>query len=181
MHIKNSTFIDNAEDLDIVIAMYSLLKYNENYSMTSGSLWNYYRDEINDPANEYSDANNNRANNNKTTTSKSFEYKTKIAGRTPNDNNILDAEIIFPLKYLGNFWRSLNFSLINCEMELDLSWSRYSIISEISRTPAAPANPPASAVEATQTTEATFQKKNTKFYVPVVTLSINDNIKLLEK
>ena len=51
----------------------------------------------------------------------------------------------------------------------------------MSRTPAVPANPPASAVEATQTTEATFQIKNTKFYVPVVTLSINDNIKLLEK
>ena len=48
----NNTFIDNAEDLDIVMPMYNLLEYSDNYSMTSGSLWNYYRDEINDDANE---------------------------------------------------------------------------------------------------------------------------------
>ena len=60
-------------------------------------------------------------NNNKTITSKSFEYKTKVTGSTPDDNNILDAEFVVPLKHLSNFWRSLDFPLINCEIELDLS------------------------------------------------------------
>ena len=81
---------------------------------------------------------------------------------------------------MSNFWRSLDLSLINCKIELDLLCSRYFIIFEISRTPAVPANTPAPAVEATQTTGATFQINNPKVYVSVVTLSINDNIKFLE-
>ena len=60
--------------------MYNLLECSESYSMTSGSLWNYYRDEINDDVNE--NTYNNRINNNKTITSKSFEYETKLIGRT---------------------------------------------------------------------------------------------------
>ena len=83
--------------------MYNLLKYSDNYSMTSGGLWNYCSDEVNDDVNE-NNANNNRINNNKTVTRKSFEYKTKIIGRTPNSNNILDAKDVAPLKYLSNFW-----------------------------------------------------------------------------
>ena len=67
----NNTFIDNSENLYIVIPMYNFLEYSDNYLMTSGSLWNYYRDEINDDANE--NDNNNRINNNKTTKKKSFE------------------------------------------------------------------------------------------------------------
>ena len=70
--------------------------------------------------------------------------------------------------------------LINCEIELDLSWSRFCVISEILRTYAVPANSPVPAVEATQTIEAIFQINNAKLYVPAVTLSINDNIKFLE-
>ena len=65
--------------------MYNLLEYSDNYSMTSGSLWNYYRDEINDFANN-DDANNYRIYNNKRTTSKSSEYKTKLIGSTSDDN-----------------------------------------------------------------------------------------------
>ena len=74
----NNIFTDSAEDLDIVMPMYNLLEYSDNYSKTSGNLWNYYRSEINDSANENNDANNYRIDNNKTTTSKSSEYKTKI-------------------------------------------------------------------------------------------------------
>ena len=77
----NNTYIDNAEDLDIVIPVHNLLEYSENYSKTCGSLWNYYRDEVNDSANENNDGNNFTINNNKTATSKSLEYKI-------NDNNI---------------------------------------------------------------------------------------------
>ena len=130
----NNTSIDNAEDLDILMPIYNLLEYSNNYSMTSGSLWNYSRDEVNDSANENNDANNFRINNNKTTTSKSFEHKTKVIGITPNNDSRLDAEVVVPLKYLSNFCRSLDLHLINCEIELDLSWSRYCVISEILRT-----------------------------------------------
>ena len=71
--------------------------------MTSGSLWNYYRDEVNDSANENNDANNFRINNNKTTRSKCFKYNSKLIGRTPNNDHRLDTEVVVPLKYLSNF------------------------------------------------------------------------------
>ena len=116
-------------------------------------MWNYYRDEINDSANENNNADNYRINSNKTTTSKSFEDKTKLIGRTPKDNNILDTEVAVPLKYLSNFWKYLNFPLINSDIELDLSCSRYCVVSEISRTAAVAGNPP---VAATATTSARF-------------------------
>ena len=62
--------------------MHNLLEYSDNYSMTSRSLCNYYRDEVNDEENEYN-TNNNRLNKNKTITSKYFEHKRKIIGKTP--------------------------------------------------------------------------------------------------
>ena len=83
------------EDLDIVMPMYNLLEYSDNYSMTSESLWNYYRVEVNDSGNEID---YNDKINNKIKASKSFEYKTKIIGSTPNNNNILDAEVVAPIK-----------------------------------------------------------------------------------
>ena len=85
--------MDNAEDLDIVMAIHNLLKYSDNYSMTWGSLWNYYRDEVIDSANEMDD--NNKINSEKKPTSKSFEYKAKIIGSTAaNDNSRLHQIII---------------------------------------------------------------------------------------
>ena len=92
------------------MSIYILLEYSDNYSMTSGSLKNYYRDKINV---------SNMRNDNKTT-SKCFEYKTKFIGSTPDDNNTLDTEVFVPLKYLSNFWRSLDLPLIICEIKLDL-------------------------------------------------------------
>ena len=74
----NNTFIEQEEDLDIVMTMYNLLEYSDNYTMKSGSLWNYYRDEVNDDASENSDYDNYRIKNNKTVLSKYFKYKTKI-------------------------------------------------------------------------------------------------------
>ena len=99
--------------------------------MTSGSLSNYYRDEMNDDANEKNCCGNYRINNSKTINSKSFAYKTKIIGSTPADNSRLDAAV-FLLKYLCKFWRSLDLPLINFEIVLGLTWSRNCIISEIS-------------------------------------------------
>ena len=85
-----------------------------------------------------------------------------------------------PLKYLSNFWRFRDLPLINCEIELDLSWSKESIISEISKTAAVAANPPNPAREVTERNSSTFQENNIKLYVLVFTLSKNDNIKFLE-
>ena len=116
----NNKFIDNAGDADTAMLMYNLLEYSDNYSITSESLWNYYRDEVNDDEKENDNA-NNRINNNKVITSKSFKYKTKITGRTPADNNTLDVIVDVPLKYLSNFWRSLDLPLINCETDLDIN------------------------------------------------------------
>ena len=67
----NNTFRDNAEELDVIMPMYNLLEYRDNYSMTSRSLRSYYRDEIYDSANENND-DGNKINNNKTITSKSL-------------------------------------------------------------------------------------------------------------
>ena len=120
------------------MAMYNRLEYSDNYFMTSGRLWNYYRDEINDSAIE-NNGDDNEINNNETIASKSFEHKTKIIARTPDDNT-LDTEVVVSLKCLSNFWRFLKLPLINCGIELALSWSKECIISEISLIPRILAN-----------------------------------------
>ena len=66
----NSALIDNAGDLDIAMSVYNLLEYSQNYSMTSGSLWNYYRNEIDDIDDDASDG-------------RSFKDKTRIVGKSP--------------------------------------------------------------------------------------------------
>ena len=108
----NNTQVDNAKDIDIVMPMYNLIEYSNSYAKTSGSLWQYYRDE----------PNNNLAN------SESFKFKVKITGKTPNDDNEKDVEIMVPLKYLSNFWRTLEMPLINCEVNLILTWSSTCVI-----------------------------------------------------
>ena len=82
--------------------MYNLIEYSDNYSKTSGSLWRYYKDELNDNL----------------TDSELFKSKIKITGNTLADGNTEDVEIIVPLKYLSNFWKTLEMLLINCEVNL---------------------------------------------------------------
>ena len=97
----NNTQVDNAQKIDIVMPMYNLIEYRNAYLTTSGSLWQYYRDE---PAIE---VNGNiigfHANNNN---SASFKFTQKITGQTGNGGT-KDDEIMVPLKYLSNFWRTL--------------------------------------------------------------------------
>ena len=130
--------------------------------MTSESLWNYNRDKIDDVDDNASDG-------------KSFEYKTKIVGKTPKRSEqppqplpnphgsqperppqlavpTVNVEITIPLKYLTNSWRLIDLPLINCEIELDLTWIKDCVLIITS----------------------------INLYVPVVTLSIDDNIKLIE-
>ena len=158
----NNTSQDNAKSLHILIPMYNLFEYSDNYSMTSGNLWSHYKDEVNDAENENNNV-NNRINSIKTITSKLFEYKTKIIQSTPNINNILDAEVVVPLKYLRNFWRSLDLSLINFEMELDLRCRKSWVMSEISQTFRVVVDSPEQKLE-TKKTGATFQINNAKLY-----------------
>ena len=116
-----STLTDNAEDLGIVMPMYDLLNYSGNYSMKSGILWNYCRDEIDGVDDNASDG-------------KSLSYKTNIGNtrETPGNEGdanwppvpTLNVEVTFPLKYLSIFWRLLDLPLISCEIELDLSWTK---------------------------------------------------------
>ena len=87
----NNTPVDNAKDIDIVMPMYNLIEYSDNYAKTTGSLWQYFRDEPNDDIES----------------SELFKSKIKITGETPDDNNEKDVEIMVPLKYLSNFWRTL--------------------------------------------------------------------------
>ena len=119
--------------------MYNLIEYSKNYRKTTGSLQNFYRDGLT------GDRNNNNFPNKNVINSESFKYKTKVTGSTYNtdekitiaegneiDNPAYDAnksgkkevEIAVPLKYLSNFWRTLDMSLIKCEVSLISTWSR---------------------------------------------------------
>ena len=106
------------------------------------------------------------------TTSKSFEYKTELIERTPTNNNTLDTEVAVPLKYLSNFWRSLDLPLINYEIELHLSLSRNCVISKILNNTEVAANlidnPPLAHLAEGFTTGATLQINSIKLYVPVL-------------
>ena len=90
--------------------MYNLIEYSDNYSDTSGSLWRFKRDEIVNNA----DVSNNNA--------PSFKHKASIIGNTEANGTKNKVKIAVPLKYLSNFWRSLEMPLINCKVELSLKW-----------------------------------------------------------
>ena len=111
--------VENAEDLDVVMPMYNLSEYGKNYQKTSGSLFNYYRDE---PSSAVV-ANDDGAINISIGGSKSFDYKSKIVGNMPDGVNTKeDVTIAIPLKHLCNFCRNLDIPLINCEITLNLTW-----------------------------------------------------------
>ena len=165
----NGELIKDADDLDIVMPMYNLLEYSKNYRKTIGSLYNYYRDELSD------DADDNQFNNIKVVNSSTFKYKNKIIDNT-NNQGTKDIELAIPLKYLGNFWRALNIPLISCEVSLELKWDKNCLITSLEQTAIAGANPPA---RDNAPTRATLAITDCKLYVPVVTLSKDDETKLL--
>ena len=154
----------NAEDLDIVMPVYSLLEHSKNYRKTAGSLWNHYRDEPN------SGTEGNISYSIKT--SESFDYKTSITGKLEGNNvEKHDAKIIVPLKYLSNLFISLNFPLINCEVSLTLTWSENCVLTSKATRDADPV-----VAGINNPTNAIFKIADCKLYVPVVTFSAeNDN------
>ena len=154
--------------------MYNLLKYSKNYEKTSGSLFNYYRDE----PKEYTIGADDDAINISIRNSKSFDHKTKIIGSLDaGGDEKEDVTIAIPLKYLGNFWRSLDIPLINCEITLILSWYKECVL--VGRAFRGP--PAAAASRINSPTDAKFEITDCKLYVPVVTLSAENDNKLLEQ
>ena len=154
----NNTQIDNAKDIDIVMPMYNLIEYSDNYAKTPGSLWQYCKDiparNVNNEIIVF-DINN---------LTDSFKFKAIITGQTGNDGTKY-VEIMVPLKYLSNFWRTLEMPLINCEVNLVLTWSSSCILIA--------SNIP--------NQNATFAITDTKLYVLVVTLSTQENTKFLQQ
>ena len=145
--------------------MSNLLEYSKNYKKTTGSLWNYYRDELSVPF---------------STNTESFKYKTIITGSTYNvaagkdnyDANKVgknETKIVILLKHLSNFWRILNIPLINFEIELILTWSKKCVLANMTVRDAGNNNYPPAIVAPT---ELEFKVKDTKLYATVVTLSI---------
>ena len=127
--------------------MYSLLEYSDNYQDSTGSLYQFKRDEAPD---DNADVANNTPN---------LVYKSKLISGT-DDNNVNNVKLVVPLKYVSNFFRSLEMSLVNCKIDLELTWHKDCMISSV--------NAAAGQV-------ASFMMSNTKLYVPVVTLSTKHN------
>ena len=171
----NGIKIDNAEDLDVVIPMYNLLEYSKNYRKTTGNLWNYYRDERNS-----STDNNNITHS--ILNSESFDYKANFMeiGVTHDNLTKNDIKIVIPLKRLSNFWKNLNIPLVNCKVEFILTWFKNCVLINKSTIDADyNANPIVYEIDIPE--NAIFQITDTKLYVPVVTLSKENDIKLLEQ
>ena len=149
-HISDE-HVDGANDLHIIMPMYNLIEYSD----TSGSLWQFKRDEL--PVTEAGNPNNVSTAN-----STSFKYKPSFTGSTGVDDNRVfkNVKMAVPLKHLSNFWKSLEMPLINCKIDLELNWGKNYVISTIANT--------------------TFKIANIKLYVAIVTLSNKDNVKLVK-
>ena len=151
----NDDHIDTAENLDITMPMYNLIEYSDNYQDSSATLYQYKRDEPPE-ANAIKDLT--------TDTSSSFKYKVELLGNPVLDGNIAKRSVKFvvPLKYLSNFFRSLEMPLINCKIKLNLTWKKECVLSA-------------------DNGKAVFIINDTKMYVPVVTLSKEDNKNFIEQ
>ena len=149
----NDEHVEKAEDLDIVMPMYNLLEYSDNYQNSTGRLYQFKRDEVPD--------NNADVGNNTT----SLVYKSKLTKGT-NDNNVNNVKLVVPLRYVSNFFRSLELPLVNCKIDLELTWHKDCIISS---------------ADATASQVVSFMITDTKLYVPIVTLSTKDNTNLTKQ
>ena len=151
--------IDDTHDIDVVMPMCNLTEYSDSYSKTSGSLWQYCRDEpVADANGDIDDVNEANA------ITYLFDLKAKMSSQTCN-NGTKNIETMVPLKYLSNFWRFLEMLLIDCEINLDPTWSKKCI----------------KVATAIADQGATFSIPDAKLYVPVVTPSTQDNAKLFEQ
>ena len=148
--------------------MYSLIEYSSNYSETIGSLWFYFKDQATDF----------KANISVTDNFKSLKYKDKLLGnKEDRDDNaangiLKNAIIAVSLKYLSNFWRSIEMPLINCKVKLKFRWTKHYIFSVASTGNVDGNN------DNDNNNNNIFTITDTQLFVPVVTLSARDNQKL---
>ena len=155
----NDEHVDTAENLDIVMPINNLIEYSDNYQHSSATVYQCKRDE---PPEDDAVADLTAGN------SDSFKYKIKLLGKI--DQLAADAacvgrlnvKVVVPLKYLSNFFRSLEMPLINCKVKLNLTWKKECVLS-------------------TADDNAVFIINDTKLYVPVVTLSKEDNKDFIEQ
>ena len=182
----NDEHIETGENLAIIMPMYNLIKYSDNYADSSGSLYQFKRDES--PMNDINPLNVALDN------STSFKYKASLLGKETDDDDgddddddnddddddydddddddddrlLKDAKIVFPLKYLSIFFRSVEMPLINCKIHLELNWNSCVMYGADTYADGDNAN----------NRESTFQITSTKLYNPIVTLSTKDNVNL---
>ena len=151
----NDEHIDTAENLDVTMPMYNLIEYSDNDQDSSATLHQYKRDE---PPEDYAVADLTADN------SSSFKYKVSLLVNPVLDGNITkrSVKVVVPLKYLHNFFRLLEMPLINCKIKLNLTWKKECVLS-------------------TDAGNAVFITNDTKMYVPVVTLSKEDNKDFIEQ
>ena len=155
----NDEHVDTGENLDIVMPMYNLIECSDNYQDSSATLYQYKRDEP--PEDDV--AADLTADN-----SSSFKYKIKLlsnvieVGGNAAGVRRLNVKIAVPLKYLSNFFRLLEMPLINCKIKLNLTWKKECVLS-------------------TGGGDAVFITNDTKMYVPVVTLSKEENKDFIEQ
>ena len=151
----NDEHVDTAENLDLTMSMYNLIEYSDNYQDSSVTLYQYKRDE---PPEDDAVA-DLKADN-----SSSLKYEISLLGNPVVANNIarINVKVVVPLKYLSNFFRSLEMPLINCKIKLNLTWKKECVLS-------------------TDDGNAVFIINDTKLYVPVVTLSKEDNKDFIEQ
>ena len=151
----NDEHVDTAENLDITMPMYNLIEYSDNYQDSSATLYQNKRDEPPEA---------NAINDLTTNSSSSFKYKVKLLGNPVLDDGVAkrSVKVVVPSKYLSNFFRSLEMPLINCKIKLNLTWKKKCVLS-------------------TGAGNAVFIINDTKMYVPVVTLSKEDNKDFIEQ
>ena len=127
-HVKDE-HINSADNLDIIMPMYNLIEYSDNYWDTSGSLWQFKRDEspVTKPGN---------SGNVSTANSTPFKYKSSFfKPLEAADNGVFkNVKTAVPLIHLSNFWRSLEMPMINCEIHLQLNWTKDCVMSTIANT-----------------------------------------------
>ena len=151
----NDEHVDTAENLDITMPMYNLIEYSDNYQDSSATLYQYKRDE---PPEDDAVADLTVDN------SSSLKYKISLLGNPVVANNIarINVKRVIPLNYLSNFFKSLEMPLINWKIKLKLTWKKECVLS-------------------TDDGNAVFIIYDTKLYVPVVTLSKEDNKYFIEQ
>ena len=146
----NDEFRENAKEMDVTMPMYNFLEYSDNYEDSTGSFYHFKRSEI-------TTGNDNNADVT-VDNSKPFAYRASLVGDAVNN-----VELVVPLKYISNFFRSLEMPLINCKIHLELEWDPNCLLCNN---------------DAAGNNNVTFQITDTKLYVPIVNLSTKDTTHL---